>query len=329
MSFDNLVADIQQAWEEKYRPRTLDDFILTKEHRTFINNMITTKQLKNIVLSSKKGGSGKTSLAKWLPEQFEAEMSFINGSKDGSINLLDTLGNIIESSSIMSNSEYKIIVFDESDGTSAQFKKAVKGFIEKYEDRARFIYTTNFINNLTEHEMSRLTNICFDYNETQLKELRPQLKDRLIKICNTENVEYDIEAIDYIVSKFTPDFRKSVEILEQAYLTYGKISKELCNTVDTTDGAEILNLIYADIPFMDKFTKFESLIKDNIGMGNSLISAIDEQIIPFLVQNNAKHVLFAVCELNTDTIYKLQTHYQPELLFKHYFCQITKILRGE
>ena len=66
-------------WVEKYRPKTIEECILTDENKKTFLDFITAGEIPNMLLSGPPG-IGKTTVAKALCEQLGADFYVINGS---------------------------------------------------------------------------------------------------------------------------------------------------------------------------------------------------------------------------------------------------------
>ena len=84
----------QFLWVEKYRPKTIEETILPIELKTTFKKFIDDGSIPNLILSG-TAGIGKTTTARAMLEEIEADYIIINGSNEG--RLIDTLRNIITS----------------------------------------------------------------------------------------------------------------------------------------------------------------------------------------------------------------------------------------
>ena len=75
-------------WVEKYRPQTIEDCILPTEVKTTFKGFLDQGEIPNLLLSG-TAGVGKTTIAKALCKELEADFYVINGSDEG--RFLDTV----------------------------------------------------------------------------------------------------------------------------------------------------------------------------------------------------------------------------------------------
>jgi len=84
------VNNDETIFTERYRPKTVEDLVISEDYRKQINNWIKTEEVPNLLLISKQPGLGKTSLAHVLINELGADALFINISLNGNIDTLRT-----------------------------------------------------------------------------------------------------------------------------------------------------------------------------------------------------------------------------------------------
>ena len=76
-------------WVQKYRPKTIADTILSSELKQTFQQFVNQENIPNLLLTG-SAGIGKTTVAKALCEQLNADYIVINGSMNGNIDTLRT-----------------------------------------------------------------------------------------------------------------------------------------------------------------------------------------------------------------------------------------------
>lgn len=76
------------VWVEKYRPQTIDDIILPESYKDIFRGYITNNEIPNLLLTSNSPGLGKTSIAKILVKETNADMLFLNGNLDTGVDIM-------------------------------------------------------------------------------------------------------------------------------------------------------------------------------------------------------------------------------------------------
>jgi DNA polymerase III delta prime subunit len=123
----------EYLWVEKYRPKKIEDCILTEELKKTFQSFVKQKEIPNLLLSG-TAGTGKTTVAKALCNEIGADYIVINGSDEG--RQIDTLRhkikNFASTMSLEEKSNHKIVIIDEADYMNPDsVQPAMRGFIEK------------------------------------------------------------------------------------------------------------------------------------------------------------------------------------------------------
>ena len=127
-------------WVEKYRPKNINDCVLPNETKKIFLDFVNNKEIPNLLLCG-TAGVGKTTVAKALCNELDADFVLINGSEERNI---DTLRVKIKqfASSVSLSGDYKVVILDEADYLNPQSTQpALRGFIEEFSNNCRFILT--------------------------------------------------------------------------------------------------------------------------------------------------------------------------------------------
>ena len=211
-------------WVEQYRPKTIQDCILPEQTKKTFLEFLKKKEIPNMLLSG-TAGTGKTTVARALCEQLNADYIIINGSDEG--RQIDTLRNKIKNfaSTVSFNTEskHKVVIIDEADYMNAEsVQPALRNFIETFFENCRFIMTCNYPYKFIEPLRSRLTQIDFKIVNGQKLKSAQSLMKRLGMILDENKVPYDKKVLATLIEKHFPDFRKTINEL-QRYSVNGKI----------------------------------------------------------------------------------------------------------
>lgn len=241
---DNLYNHV---WEEKYRPKNIEDVILPERVKNTFRKYIQRKEFPNLLLSSKIPGLGKTTVAQVLCNEIGAEYMYINASEDGGIDLLrNEIGSFSMTKSFMSDAP-KIIHLDEFDKSSNALQEAMRSPMEEYIGNVRFILTCNNVNKITHAIKSRCTH--FDFTPSSKEDRKNHListAKRLAYILDEEGVHYSKEVLGELVKSNFPEIRKSIKLLQQfsdmnnkvinqEVLQYNDIDDELIEYINKKD----------------------------------------------------------------------------------------------
>ena len=156
------MQSINQLFTEKYRPKNLEELILPDA----VMNKFKDGLVQNMLFAGSPG-TGKTSTAKAVVNQFGLPYLYINASTDTSVDVIRTrITDFCSTVSIMDEpGMFKVVILDEVDGVSDQFFKALRATMEQFASNSRFIATCNYINKLPDPILSRFEVINFDFDK--------------------------------------------------------------------------------------------------------------------------------------------------------------------
>ena len=208
---------IKKLYTEKYRPKHIDAMILLPRIQKELLNADGEIELSgNLLLVSSASGTGKTSLANVLVPDGALK---VNASYNSSVeDLKDTVIDFCRTADIFGSSTingYKIVYLDEFDGTSAKYQEALRGFIEEYSDRIRFIATANTLAKISPAMLSRFTVIKFDpENQEEIDFLKDAYLERAELIKEKNNLIVTEDQLKYIINNSFPDLRSVFNVLQ-------------------------------------------------------------------------------------------------------------------
>ena len=211
----------QYLWCERYRPRTIDDCVLPESIKKTFKQMIGASEAQNLLLSGGPG-CGKTTIARALCNELNADYIIVNCSEDGNI---DTLRTKIRdfASTVSLGGGKKVVILDEFDYSNAQSTQpALRGFIEEFANNCRFVLTCNFKNRIIEPIHSRCTCIDFRIPDKEKPKLAAQMMERVKMILETEGIKYEEQVLAELILKHFPDFRRIINEI-QRYSVSGTI----------------------------------------------------------------------------------------------------------
>jgi replication factor C small subunit len=245
----------QAVWAEKYRPKTIDDCILTDAVRKQFKDMVQSGSVPHCLMAG-AAGTGKTTLIRALINDADMELLFINASLDSGIDTVRT--KVMQYASTVSlESKQKVILFDEFDGVSRAGQDALRGVIEEFKN-IRFFFTCNHKNKIIDAIISRTTTIDFNGgNGTEKPKLAAQFFKRVLSILDAENVQYDKRVVAELVNKHFPDFRRTLNEL-QRYSAGGSIDAGILQDKSKSAIKDLIELLKAK-----NFTEMRKWVAQN------------------------------------------------------------------
>ena len=246
-------------WVEKYRPQTIEDCILPTEVKTTFKGFLDQGEIPNLLLSG-TAGVGKTTIAKALCKELEADFYVINGSDEG--RFLDTLRNqaktFAATVSLTSQSRHKILIIDEADNTTPDVQLLLRASIEEFQKNCRFIFTCNFKNKIIEPLHSRTTVIDFNVRGKTKQALAAQFFERCRDILTREEVRFNDKVVATVIQKYFPDFRRTLNEL-QRYSSTGAIDTGILATLGDANVDSLVGHLKAK-----RFNEVKKWVQQNI-----------------------------------------------------------------
>ncbi len=273
-----------QLWIEKYRPKTLNDVVLTDDQKVFFGKCLQRGEIPNLLMYGPPG-SGKTTMSRIIIKELvrsTMDVMILNGSDTNGVDYIRQ--NVIEFSKTPPvSSKLKLVFIDESDYLSPNAQAILRNAMETYANNVRFIFTCNYVYKIIDPIQSRCTSF----------EMKQMPVDFVVgfceKILKNEGIKYSKEDVEVIVKSLIPDVRKIVNTL-QKNCDNGTLKKvkvedlisienkivgllvELCDSVGTPNVVQTSNRVLATVLDIVKNEKGVELNKvyDNLFNSSSL-----------------------------------------------------------
>jgi len=259
-------STLNKPWIEKYRPVKVEDLVLDNNTLNKIRKIVNDKVMPNIIITGVPG-IGKTTtilcIAKnLLGKHFHEGVLEMNASDDRGVKAVhESIEYFCKKKLDIGNefARHKIVLLDEADNMTKKAQQSINNLMEQYHTTTRFAFTCNNSSEIIEAIQSRC--IIFKYG----KLTDAQMTDRLMKICQIENVPYTTEGLTAIVMTAQGDLRKAINNLQLTFNGYNYIIPDnvfklcdkphpliiqnifiACSKKDIKTALEILNSLYVD-----------------------------------------------------------------------------------
>ena len=227
-------------WVEKYRPRTIEDCILPESIKKTLRDVVSQNKIPNMMFTG-TSGIGKTTAARAICNETQADYLIINGSDEG--RMIDTLRTKLTQfcSTISLSGSRKVVIIDEADYMNADsVQPAMRNFTERFADNCSFIFTCNYKNRIIEPIHSRCAVIDFSLKNGEKQVIAARFIKRVEGILTDESIDYDKEVIAKLVLKHFPDFRRVLNEL-QRYSTSGEINSGVLANIKEMNLKELID----------------------------------------------------------------------------------------
>ena len=278
------MKSINQLFTEKYRPSNLDELILPER----VMSKFKDGLVQNMLFAGSPG-TGKTSCAKAIVNQFKLPYLYINASTDTSVDVIRTrITDFCSTVSIMdAPGMFKVVILDEVDGVSDQFFKALRATMETFSSNSRFIATCNYINKLPDPILSRFEVIDFDFDKTEETELTKKYIKRVYEICGKEGMTIEKPALVEFVKRNFPDLRTTLNKL-QGYKTQGT------SNITAAD-VKKFNSVYKDVFELifnetDPSKNYQTLVGNYANRVDDVLQTLGAEFIEYLQQEKSQYI---------------------------------------
>lgn len=220
----------KELWVEKYRPKTIEDYVFKDQaQKRQVQTWIKDQSIPHLLFSG-SAGIGKTTLAKVLLNELnvqEFDILEINASRTNSVeDVRSTITNFVQ---MIPFGPFKVVLLDEADYLTINAQAILRGLMETYSSTARFILTCNYPNKVIPALHSRCQGFHVERTD------QTEFTARVATILVTENIEFDLDTLDTYVKLSYPDLRKCINIVQQNITENKVLASPTAGNDDSSD----------------------------------------------------------------------------------------------
>ena len=290
MSNTDLFGSI---WIEKYRPKTFNDIVLSKEDKAFFQSLLHKQEIPHLLFAGTPG-VGKSSLAKIIVYDIlgAPDCLYINASDENSIDTVRfKLTGFARTKSF--DGRTKIVILDEVDGMGMEAMKCLRNLIEEYAGTTRFILTCNYLFKIIPALQSR----------TQIFNLIPPIEgvvQRVKEILQKENITIEPDQKPLLlehIRKNLPDVRRIINDVQKFSING---SLQIKNEVST----EFVKQIFDKIKNKYDLTKLRKEIIENEKNFSNDYRNFQKQLFEVIFSSDLNYELKTNCLITiSDSMY--------------------------
>lgn len=314
-----------ELWTDKYKPKTLNDFIINNDIKIkikkWLNDFKTKKNTNNCLFLVGPPGVGKTTISHLILKEFNYDIIELNASDIRTQKLVrskieDILGKRNVLNLLCKKNKEIAIIMDEIDGMTMGERSGLselikiiapkKNFIAKNKSKYNYLTINPFIciSNTLDKKLNDLK-----AKSTFIKFSNPSnflLNKYAKQILSKENITIDEEILNIIVSKCQFDYRRLLILLEYVYKSNIVLDKE--SVINLLENFENKNINHTYYECIDKMFKKYNGIDKTIELFNS-----NKSLIPMIIYENFNEYIIKnktdTKDVKLDNILKIYKNY--------------------